>query len=44
MLNTMEDLCLICPSSSEAGMLPAESSLYCSEGAEEKEIVGMKVK
>jgi len=40
----MEDLCLICSSSSEAGMLPAESSLYCSEGTEEIGIVGMKMK
>lgn len=44
MLNTMEDLCLICSSSREAGMLPAESSLYCSEGTDEREIVGTKVK
>lgn len=44
MLNTMEDLCLICSSSRDAGMLPAESSLYGSEGTEEIGIVGMTVK
>ena len=40
MLNTIEDLCLICSSSRDAGMLP-ESSLYCSE-TEEIGIEGMK--
>ena len=31
MLKTMEDLCLICSSSKDAGILPAESSLYSSD-------------
>ncbi len=38
MLNTIEDLCLSCSSRRDAGMLPAESSLCCSETEETEQI------
>ena len=44
MLKTMEDLCLICSSSREAGILPAESSLYSSDTDPPKKLKNKNLK
>ena len=44
MLKTMEDLCLICSSSRDAGILPAESSLYSSDTDPPKKLKNKNLK
>ena len=43
MLKTMEDLCRICSSSRDAGILPAESSLYSSDTEPPQKIKKIKI-
>ena len=44
MLKTMEDLCRICSSSRDAGILPAESSLYSSDTDPPKKLKNKNLK